>query len=46
MTWRAGGVIPGLVRKPASDGSRREGGKGAATGGLMAGRQSDQKKAA
>jgi len=33
MTWQAGGVIPGQVRKPA-------------TGGLMAGRQSDQKKAA
>ena len=46
MTWRAGGVIPGQVRKPAGDGSRREGGNRAATGGLMAGRQSDQKKAA
>ena len=44
MTWRVGGVIPGQVRKPAGDSIQRESkGKGnrAATGGLMAGRQSD-----
>ena len=46
MTWRAGGMQPGNLRKPAASGSQREGGNRVATGGLRSRRRSDQKKAA